>query len=269
LAQIGLSGASELFLEMKNTLVDYLCDHSLLYGFRRMTDSVRGKAHVITRFFRGRSRVIAASVPEQDAAPSYVLDAEAFQHQDRFLVDFNASRMGATLHESFRISRSLQYALTLAFAPSEHLSANDLSGILRTKKILISKYDSDSVDPTQINLRNIMKMYNCSIDDANTKLWEGVNDGSFTYRIVDRRGVIPLWAELKKFDETSEKVIFSYVFETSDVVGQVIFGEGAFGYERKVTPIDLEPGFYTIAVKTLQDTPELQGARIKFGLSHG
>ena len=224
---------------------------------------------MITRFFRGRRQVDDPGVVEQAIAPSYELVAEAFLHQDRFLVDFNASRNGASLHESFRISKHAQYVLTLAFAPSEHLAPNDLSNILRTKKILISKYDEDSVDPNQITLRSIMKMYNCSIDDANSKLWEGVNDGSFVYRIIDRRGVIPLWAELKKFDETSGKVIFSYVFETSDVVGQVIFGEGAFGYERKVTPIDLEPGFYTIEVKSLQDTPELQGARIKFGLSQG
>ena len=224
---------------------------------------------MISRFFRGRSRLNVSSVLEPQAAPSYVLNADAFHHQDRFLVNFDACRNGVSLRESFRISRGLQYVLTLAFAPSEQFSANELSGILRTKKILISKYDEDSVDPNQITLRNIMNMHNCSIDDANAKLWEGVNDGSFVYRIVDRRGVIPLWAELKKFDETSGKIIFSYVFETSDVAGQVIFGEGAFGYERKVTPIDLEPGYYTIEVKTLQDTPELQGARVKFGLSHG
>ena len=232
-----------------------------------MRDSVRGKAQVIKRFFRGRAHVDVQSAADQEVAPSYELVPEAFLHQDRFLVDFDASRAGVSLHESFRISRLAQYFLTLAFAPSERLTVNELSNILRTKKILISKYDEDSVDPNQITLRSIMKMHNCSIDDANAKLWEGVNDGSFVYRIIDRRGVIPLWAELKKFDETSGTIIFAYVFDTSDVVGQVIFGEGAFGYERKVTPIDLEPGFYTIAVKTLQDTPELQGARIKFGLS--
>jgi hypothetical protein len=112
-------------------------------------------------------------------------------------------------------------------------------------------------------------MHNCTIDEASKKVWEGVNDGSFVYRTVDRRGVLPLWVELKTFDERSQTVLFSYVFETSDVVGQIIFGEGAFGYERKITPVDLDPGFYTIEVKTLQDTPELHGARIKFGLSHG
>jgi len=234
-----------------------------------MTDSARGKAQVVARFFRGMSRLHAANVLEKDAAPTYALNPDDFRHQDRFLVDFDVSRSGQRLHECFRISRQSQYSLTLAFAPTEELSANDLSGILRTRKILISKYDEDSVDPAQVTLRNIMKMHNCGIDEASGKLWEGVNDGSFVYRITDRRGVIPLWAELKKFDETSAQVIFSYVFETADVVGQMIFGEGSFGYERKVIPIDLDPGFYAVEVKTLQDTPELQGARVKFGLSQG
>lgn len=224
---------------------------------------------MISRFFRGRIRLNVSSGPEERAEPSYVLNSDHFQHRDRFLIDFDGSRSGVRLHESFRITTSGQYFVTLAFAATEHLSANELSSILRTRKILISKYDEDTVNPAQITLRNVMNMHNCTIDEASKKVWEGVNDGSFVYRTVDRRGVLPLWVELKTFDERSQTVLFSYVFETSDVVGQIIFGEGAFGYERKITPVDLDPGFYTIEVKTLQDTPELHGARIKFGLSHG
>ncbi len=198
------------------------------------------------------------------------INPDDFQLQDRFLVDFDASVNGAVLRERFRISQSAGYFLSLAFAPTGQLSASELSSILRTKKILINAHDADAVDPSPVTLRKIMAIHGCSMDEANVHLWNGVNDGSFIYRIVDRRGVIPLWIELRKVDEFEpETVIFSAVLEGVDLVGQIIFGEGAFGYERNVTPVYLEAGLYKIEVRTVQDTPELSSARIKFGLSHG
>lgn len=239
---------------------------------------------VITRFFKGLLRAPASVAPEsepaQDDPVSFAtpyqstfapgpINPDDFQHQDRFRVDFEASANGSILYERFRITQTAGYFISLAFAPSDQITASQLSDILRTKKVLINAYDEDAVDPAPVTLRKIMAVHACSMDEANVRLWEGVNDGSFVYRIVDRHGVIPLWIELTKVVEGSPQLIFSDVVEGIDVVGQIIFGDGVFGYERNVTPVILEPGLYTIEVRTVQDTPELSMARIKFGLSHG
>ena len=238
---------------------------------------------MITRFFRGlrrgqgsdaAQRGIASSEadPLETLAPPLAepepINPADFQHQDRFLVDFNASASGVRLYERFRITQTAGYYFTLAFAPSDQITASQLSDLLRTRKVLINAHDVDAVDPTPVTLRNIMSVHGCSLDEANVHLWQGVNDGSFIYRILDRRGVIPLWMELVKADDRPQRLIFSDVVEGIDVVGQVIFGGGRFGYERNVTPVILDPGLYTIEVRTVQDTPELAAARIKFGLSH-
>lgn len=238
---------------------------------------------MITRFFQGLRRGQAPDAPESAAAPVQSptpeviapvvapepVNPDDFRHQDHFRVDFDATTKGVRLFERFRISQRAGYYLTLAFAPSGQIAVGQLSDILRTKKILINAHDVDAVDPAPVTLRNIMSIQGCSLDEANTHLWQGVHDGSYVYRIIDRRGVIPLWIELVKADEQPQQLIFSDVVEGTDVVGQIIFGGGAFGYERNVTPVILEPGLYTIDIRTVQDTPELAAARIKFGLSHG
>ena len=238
---------------------------------------------VITKFFQGLRRGAASNAPERAAAPELIapsvaahpapepepINPDDFRHQDRFLVEFDATARGARLFERFRITERAGYYISLAFAPSGQISMSQLSDILRTKKILINAHDSEAVDPAPVTLRNIMAVQGCSMDEANAYVWQGVNDGSYIYRVLDRRGVIPLWIELVKADERPQQLIFSDVIEGIDVVGQTMFGGGAIGYERNVTPVILEPGLYTIDVRTTQDTPELAAARIKFGLSHG
>ena len=238
---------------------------------------------MITKFFQGLRRASASNAPERAAAPDQAppvqsspqaaepapINPDDFRHQDRFLVDFEASVMGSRLFERFRITERAGYYITLAFAPSGHLPVSELSDLLRTKKLLINAHDVDAVDPAPVTLRNIMAIHGCSMDEANAHLWQGVNEGIYVYRVLDRRGVIPLWIELVKADEQPQQLIFSDVIEGIDVVGQTMFGGGAIGYERNVTPVILEPGLYTIDVRTTQDTPELAAARIKFGLSHG
>ena len=239
---------------------------------------------MITKFFKGLRLGQASDAPEgaaspgaadafpgvspQPAQPEPVNPAD-FRHQDRFLVDFDASAKGLRLFERFRITQRAGYYICLAFAPTGQLAVGQLSDILRTKKVLINAHDVDAVDPAPVTLRKIMALQGCTLDEANVHLWQGVNEGIYVYRILDRRGVIPLWIELVKADEQPQRLIFSDVVEGIDVVGQVIFGGGAFGYERSVTPVVLDPGLYTIDVRTVQDTLELSSARIKFGLSPG
>ena len=209
-------------------------------------------------------------------------DEEATYNQvpftNRFHVDFDASRNNQVMRLEFRITKKrdyytenlIPYYVSLGIIPTEKISNDALRALIDTNNITISKDEKDMSNPTIINDDLLMRRCGCSFKEANKIYWDGIRDGSFIYRPLDRAGIVPLWIDVKKIDEDPVKTIVSGEFEALDSIRYWDFGaDKARGLDRKITSyFKLDPGSYSLEVKTLQDTPALFDAKFKIGISY-
>ena len=201
-------------------------------------------------------------------------DSTARNHQPpytpHFHLDFDASRNGQIFQEDFRVPKKSLYYISLGFLQNPEMTGNQMVDLVNTKKIVISKDEEFAPNPVAINLRVLRERCQCSSDEASKSFREGLQTGSLIYKIVDYKGVFPLWVELKKIDENPAKTIISGIFEGSGYEGGRPIGpQGVWSLQRQVGPyVKLERGRYNLQVKTLQDSPDFFDVKMMIGVKY-